>query len=270
MKITEKGLVLKEVKLRESDRILTLFTPRHGIISASARGSLRPGNKLFSASGLFCYSEWVLHEGKTMYSVDEAAPIEVFYGLREDIEALALAAYIAELLQIFSPTGQEAQTLLRLALNCFYALSRAIHPPTLVKPAFEMRSLSETGFLPDLLACEECGTYEGGDFYFDVRGGTLLCGNCLAERGLVPNLSPAALAALRHIVLADAEKLFSFQLGQENAALLGAVSEQYLLAHLDWPPKTLAFLKTLMAPAPNAPEGLRKTNEEINGQKIPE
>lgn len=47
------GLVLKETRYKESDRILTILTPELGVISASAQSSLRLKNKLFSACGLF-------------------------------------------------------------------------------------------------------------------------------------------------------------------------------------------------------------------------
>ena len=39
------------------NRILTILTPDLGVVSASARGSLRMKSALFSATGLFCYSE---------------------------------------------------------------------------------------------------------------------------------------------------------------------------------------------------------------------
>ena len=58
--IVTPGLVLKETRYKESDRILTILTPELGVISASAQSSLRLKNKLFSACGLFCYSEFVL------------------------------------------------------------------------------------------------------------------------------------------------------------------------------------------------------------------
>ena len=60
MQIATTGLVLRQVKLGEADQILTLLTPDLGVISASAKGSLRLKNKLFSASGMFCYSEFML------------------------------------------------------------------------------------------------------------------------------------------------------------------------------------------------------------------
>ena len=54
------GLVLKETRYKESDRILTILTPELGVISAAAQSSLRLKSKLFSACGLFCYSEFTL------------------------------------------------------------------------------------------------------------------------------------------------------------------------------------------------------------------
>ena len=244
MKITETGLVLKEVKLREADRILTLLMPEHGIVSVSARGSMRPNNKLFSASGLFCFSEWTLREGKTMYSVDEAAPIEVFFGLRQSLEAVSLAAYLAELVQILLPTGQEAEILLRLVLNSFYLLSENKHSPVHVKSVFELRALAESGYLPDFSACIRCGREDGLDC-FDFSNGGLLCEKCRTVYEREANLTPGVLAAARHIVECPAEKAFSFTLKEDAELQLGVVAEQYLLHQFDYPPKTLSFLKTL-------------------------
>ncbi len=245
MRFTLKGLVLKQVKLRESDRILTLMTPEQGVVSVSARGSMKPSSKLFSASGQFCYSEWSLKDGKGMYTALEASPIEVFFGLRESLESLSLAAYLAEILQILSPTGQEAVVLFRLALNCLHVLDKQGASPQTVKAVFELRALSESGFMPDVLACTDCAKYEGGTFFFDTRNGLLLCGECAAEKGVRPNISPSAVQALRHIVLCEDMRLFAFALKGESLAQLSILAEQYLLFHIEYPPKTLAFFKTL-------------------------
>ena len=66
------GLVLKETRYREADRILTILTPKLGVITAMAANSLRLKSKLFSACGLFCYSEFTLVPGRNMYTVREA------------------------------------------------------------------------------------------------------------------------------------------------------------------------------------------------------
>ena len=85
------GLVLKETRYKESDRILTILTPELGVISASAQSSLRLKSKLFSACGLFCYSEFTLVPGRNMYTVREAEVKNVFHGISASIEGMSLA-----------------------------------------------------------------------------------------------------------------------------------------------------------------------------------
>lgn len=246
MKSTTFGLVLREVKTGEADRILQILTADHGVISASAKGSMRPKSKLFSGTGLFCYSQFSLFEGRTMYKVNEAEPQEVFFGLRNSIEGVALASYFAELIRILSPTGEEAGRLLRLVLNSFYMISENKRDPQLVKAIFELRSFSESGFMPNLLACVECGKYEDTLFFFDARHGELICGDCCAKRKLQPNIDGAALAAIRHIVLSEDDKVFNFTITGNSMILLQQAAEDYVLEHMDYAPKSLAFLKTVL------------------------
>lgn len=246
MKHTTEGLVLREVKTGEADRILNILTPELGVISVSAKGSMRPKNKLFSGSGLFCYSEWTLREGRTMYYAEEASPIEVFFGLRENIEGIALASYIAELLQIFSPTGFEAQRMLRLALNCFYLLATQKRTPEFIKTVFELRSLSEAGFMPEVEECNQCGRQEDIHFCFDPYQGILICSDCARKNNLYCNVDGAAVAALQHIVLAQEDKVFSFSIPENSMKGLNRIAEQFTVYNLNYPPKTLTFLKSLI------------------------
>ena len=141
--IVTPGLVLKETRYKESDRIITLLTPRLGIISASAQSSLRLKSKLFSACGLFCYSEFVLVPGRNMYTVREADVKNVFHGISSSIEGMSLAMYMAEMASALSPTGEEAEKELRLLLNCFYMISEKKTDLKVIKAVFELRTMSE-------------------------------------------------------------------------------------------------------------------------------
>ena len=141
--IVTPGLVLKETRYKESDRIITILTPGLGVISASAQSSLRLKNKLFSACGLFCYSEFVLLPGRNMYTVREAESKNVFHGIASSIEGMSLAMYMAEMAAALSPTGEEAEKELRLLLNCLYMLSEKKADLRVIKAVFELRTLSE-------------------------------------------------------------------------------------------------------------------------------
>lgn len=246
MRTVTPGLVIREVKVGENDRILTLLTPDLGVISASAKGSLRLKSKLFSACGLFCYSEFSLYQGTGMYMVNDAQVKQVFFGLTESMERTALAMYMAEIAQTLAPIGKEAEILLRLLLNSFYVLSKGTRPPRMVKAVYELRAMSEAGFMPNLLCCAACQKYEDDRFFLNTNSGDLLCGECAQKQGLTPNLDGAALTALRHITLVDDKKIFNFAIPEKSLELLCLAAEQYALQHLDKPLKTLDFLRTML------------------------
>ncbi len=247
MQIVTPGLVLREVKTGEADRILTILTPEHGVLSVSAKGSLRLKSKLFSACGLFCYSEFTLFPGKNIHRVDDAQVKKVFFGLHESVEGMALAMYLAEFALTLSPTGRDAEVQLRLLLNSLYLISERKKPLAQIKAVYEMRAVCESGYMPDLLCCNSCQKYDGGSFYFDGAAGLLLCADCAQKQGRRPNLDAPALLALRHIALVEDKKIFSFSIPPQSLALLGQVTEGYALRMLDKPLKTLDFLKTMLS-----------------------
>ena len=244
--VVTSGLVLREVKFKEADRILTILSPRYGVISAIAKGSLRLKNKLFSACGLFCYSEFTLTPGKNMYTVQEAQVKTVFHALSRSVEAMSLAMYMSEIAAMLTPTQEEAETVLRLLLNSLYVAEKGQIPLQQVKAVYEMRVCSTCGYLPQLLMCKGCGLYEGADFYLDPLDGKLLCRNCAAREGKKPNLDAAALHAMRHICLSDDKKIFAFRLSERSSKLLDAAAENYMLTHLESIPKSYTFLKSVL------------------------
>ena len=239
------GLVLRETHYKEADRILTILTPDLGVISASAPGSLRLKSKLFSACGLFCYSEFVLAQGRNMYTVREAEVQNVFNGISKSIEAMSLAMYLAEMASSLSPAGQEAAKELRLLLNCLY-ISEGKADLRVIKAVFELRTMSECGFMPQLVCCRSCGVYDGAEFYLDALEGHLLCAECAAKEGKDCNLDQGALYALRHICLVEDKKIFAFKISLSSLEKLSAAAEQYALVHLDKPLKSYKFLKSVL------------------------
>lgn len=246
MQIATSGLILRQVKVGEADQILTILTPDHGLVSASARGSLRLKSKLFSGCGLFCYSEFSITMGRSNNFIDAALVKKVFHGLGRSVEGMALATYMAEALIALAPEPPEAEELLRLTLNSLYMISETKRPLRLVKAIFEMRVMSLSGYMPRILACDVCGRYDGTAFYLDPLDGVLLCADCANKQNRPPNLDEGALFALRHICLAEDAKLFAFQLSDASTNNLGNVCERYFIAKLDRGLKSLDFLHSVL------------------------
>ena len=254
MLIEVKGLVIKSVDMRESDRLITLFTEERGIITAMAKGARSLKSRNMSTTMPFCYASFVLYGKGDMYWVRESELCESFFGIRTSIEGLSLAGYI---LEVIGHVGVEApeRDLLRLALNTLYALSSGKYKLGKIKAAFEIRAMSILGFMPNVLGCSVCGGESGG-FFLDIMGGYLTCLECRdkmideycegEERRAVIQLSEGARIAMAYCIHAPLEKLFSFNVEGEDMLLFKSACEQYLKHQLERSFNTLEFYNDIV------------------------
>ena len=193
-----------------------------------------------------------VYKGRDKYIIDDAKPIEVFFELRKNLEGLTLAQYFCELSISMAPREAPAGDFLRLLLNTLHFLCKGTRPLLLLKSVVELRLLSLTGYMPNLVGCEECGCYEAEEMLFYPRHGMLLCGDCARgvqkDGGGIP-LSQGVLTAMRHIVYVDFEKLFSFSLPEDGLKQLAKASERYLLATLGRGFQTLDFFHQMLSEA---------------------
>ena len=245
------GVVLKELQMKESDKVITVLTRELGVISIYAKGAMRLKNKFHSSTGLFTYSEFVVFEGKgdRMYQLNEAVTQKVFYNLSYSLENISLAMYMSELVCEAIVPDEVSNDILRLFLNCLHMLNENKWSPLMAKAAFEMRLISDIGYRPNLVGCRKCGKYENELFLFDVDSGSIVCPDCrnIYENGYIV-AEPAVVLALRYFALADLEQLFSFKVGGLSLIRLGQICERYVLAKTKDSYKTLDFLKPLLKP----------------------
>ena len=250
MHIKARGLVLREVNYKEADKILTVLTDEGGKRTVKARGCRRRGSRLAASAQLLTYSEMTLFEYRDHCTMNEAASLEQFWGVRSDVEKLALGSYFAETMEAVALEGRSDPELLSLILNALYALDKLDRPPALVKAAYELQLLCLAGYAPMLDACAVCGAPEPVDPVLSLTGGVLRCGRCGPGTGGAVPLNAGALAALRHVVNGDSRRIFSFRLGSGGLARMGRACESFLLTQLERGFRTLDFYHNLTAQAP--------------------
>ncbi len=124
MDVQTAGVVLRAVDYKESDRILTVLTAQSGLMTVKARGCRKKNSPLTAASEPFAYSQMTLFAYQDYYTLREVSGLQQFWGLREDVVKLSLAAYFADVTQTIAVEGEPNQELLSLFLNCLYALDR--------------------------------------------------------------------------------------------------------------------------------------------------
>lgn len=243
MQRATKGLVIREQTIGESDRLVTLLTADFGIIKAFVRRAKQMKSKMNSATALFAYSNFTLYKTKDAFTVDDASPIEVFFELRRDIDRLSLAQYFAQLAYEMSAQEQPEEELLRLTLNSLHLLCRGEKNIFQIKAVFELRAMCIGGYMPSVLACDNCGTYETPTMYFDTLEGKIYCENCPKSEALA--VPKTVITAVRFICLTEPAKIFAFSLSDENIKLLGELAEKYTLSRVQRKLSALEFFKGL-------------------------
>ena len=244
MLIETDGIVINELSVGETDRLITVLTSKYGLIRAFVNGAKTIKNKNLASTTLLAYSDFVFYKGADAYTVNSATEKEVFFGLRDNIDNLSIALYLAELFGELAPETAECEDLLRLLLNSTFLLSKGKVDAHLIKSVAELRGLAMSGYSPNLIACEECGAFESNPMFFDIKNGTLRCNVC-AKSG-VP-ISISTVTAMRHIIFSEAKKVFDFTLTENAQCELTAITEAYALEHTGRHFKTLDFYKSLQS-----------------------
>lgn len=143
------GIILKRINFGEADKILTIFTKKHGKIKILAKGVRRitsrrsPNVELFNCVTLF------VHRGKTFDILTEAQVSNTFTSIRKNLELVGLAYYICELVDGLCAEHQPHPKVYELLLSTLNELDHGLNLPAGRQvQKFESTLLFELGFLP--------------------------------------------------------------------------------------------------------------------------
>ena len=219
--------------------MLTVLTSDMGKIRVSAK-HIRNSKKNSGVSFL-SFSEFTLSEGKDIYFLRQATVIESFYELSENIEALSLAAYLAQLASEVTPEGDESGETLSLLLNTYYVLSKNKYDLKTAKLVFETKLMELHGMMPDFAACSDCGKTDDV-LFFDAVSGNVNCSEC-AKEGAMLNLTCQNL--ISYIMESDVKRVFSFKTTKETIDFLAPIIEKFCINQIGRTLKTLDYYKSL-------------------------
>ena len=243
LKIT--GIVIKNINTGESDKVVTLLTDTNGRVQAYARSSRRAGGNLAASCQFLCYSEFVLFEGRNMYSINSASIIEPFYEIGQDIVRLTYAAHMCELISDIVQEEQPSLEIMRLFLNTLHIMAKTNRAPALINEIFELKLLELAGFTPYPGNCSACGKELSEKACFIERECGLVCHECGIRTGEGSALSIGTLRALTHISGDGASGLFSFEVSGTVLKELETISDAFLRQYMEKQYKRLDILKTL-------------------------
>ena len=192
----EVGIVLRTMRLGESDKIITIVTEGRGKVRAVAKGVRKTKSRFGGRLEPLSHVALQLYEGRNLDTITQAESIDQFRGIREDLGRLGQATTMLEVIDALVQEGEHDPRLYQMLLGALRTLEAA--PSPLVVPAFFWKLLAYVGFRPLLDQCASCGATD--EFVaFDLNEGGVLCRSC--ARGT--RLSPEALSLLRRILGGD-------------------------------------------------------------------
>ena len=230
--VRTKGIIIAEKIMSDFDKVLTILTPNMGKIECVAKGARRPKSLLLAGTQFLCFGEYLLYKGSDAYSMNSCETIEMFYDIRIDLDKLKCASYLTKIINDVTTENQNNYRILQLFLNTLYVLANTDKDLDFVQSIFRLRLLSIIGFRPIIDECRNCKQKDNLN-YFSIRDNGLKCKECSKQEPGAIEITETTRDAIRYIILADAKKIFSFNVPEESIKELSIVSKLYLTEKLE-------------------------------------
>lgn len=230
--VKTKGIIIAEKMMSDFDKILTILTPNMGKIECVAKGSRRPKSLLMAGTQFLCFGEYLLYKGSENYSMNSCETIELFYNIRTDLDKLKYAAYITRIINDVTTENQNNYKVLQLFLNTLYVISNTDKDLEFITSIFRIRLLSIIGYRPEIGECRTCKQKENLT-KFSIKDNGFKCETCGRQDKGAIDMNETTKDAIRYIILADAKKIYSFQIPKESIEELKIISKVYLTEKLE-------------------------------------
>ena len=195
----DTGVVLRTYRLGEADRIVVLVTEGHGKVRAVAKGVRRTSSKFGARLEPLSHVALLLWEGRSELDiVNQVEVVDHFRTVREDLGRMAKGLSMLEVVDQVAQERHPEPSLYLMLVGALRALADLDRDPTLVAPAFFLKTLALEGAGPVVEGCASCGrsSDEVELVAFDLLEGGALCRSCRRGRPI----SPAALALICRIL----------------------------------------------------------------------
>ena len=165
----DQGVVLRTIKLGETDRIVTFLTQGHGKVRAVAKGVRKSGSRFGARLEPTSHIALQCYRGRELDVVTQVETIDANRALREHYGCLTHAVSMLEATDQVAQEREANPALYRMLVGALRTLAE--NPNPLVSSAFFWKLLSLEGFHPMLDACARCGDEDGPVHRVRPRGG---------------------------------------------------------------------------------------------------
>jgi DNA repair protein RecO (recombination protein O) len=178
--IKTKAIVIKSIKWGDTSKIVTLYTREYGCVKVIAKGSRRIKSvytgsleALNSLEALIYFSP-----NRELQTLGQISLENSFQQLRVDLEKMAYALSILELIHIFIHYGEKNQIFFDFVYHILNDIQKT-KSPKLILWYFMLKLASYLGFKPEFKICKTCNRNINQRFIlFKNDDGSVLCNRC--------------------------------------------------------------------------------------------
>lgn len=238
-----QAIVLGHIEYGEADRILKLFTFEQGKITAIAKGVRKIRSRKAGHLEPFTRVSLLLAKGRSLDIVTQAETIDPYMGLRADLQRVAFASYVVEVLDRFTYEEGQNVSMFHLLAETLSRLEKQDNLATVVHH-YEMRLLDLLGFRPQLFECIDCGReIRAEDQFFSPLAGGVACPRCGAGRSEAWGIRQDVLRYLRHLQRSKWSQVRAIEIPEGIETGLADLVERYLTYLLERKLNTPHFLR---------------------------
>jgi DNA repair protein RecO (recombination protein O) len=230
-----EAIVLRSIRYGEADRILHLYTPAHGRVSAIAKGARRTRSRFGARLEPFFHLRallWQSHPPRSdLLTVTSAETLDAHGPLRERAASLDAAARACDAVARLFETDDPSPAVFHLLANELRLLddderaAGAAH-----QLAFRLKLLVAGGFTPQLATCASCGEADHLSGFSGAAGG-VVCSACEASAFPLSEEAHTFLVATLGRPLAEAPDASPRALRQAERAI-AETAEHHAHVHL--------------------------------------
>lgn len=209
-KVTD-AIVLKTKDFKESDKLITLFSPTEGKISAVLKGVKKASAKLKFAGEPFCFAEFTLIKRGEIATVTNCAEISSFFEIRQDIHSFYCGYAVLEIALSFIEENQPNAQLFIETVKTLKQLAAGNASAEICLLKYALKVFENFGQKPCFDKCAECGE-KVGDAYFDFSAGGVLCSNCQGQ--FATRIEESVRKVFCTVDALDDERLFTYKCGE--------------------------------------------------------
>lgn len=254
-----QAFVLKTRDYRDTSLLADFYTRDYGKLRGIVKGIRDARGRFGSTLEPFSLNEILFYRrrrGGDLHQVTQVELLDLFDGVRNDLERLAYASYFIDLLNAFVEPEESNPAIFDLLRHMLLFMAAGASAKRAAR-IFEVKLLELLGWMPEVRACVVCRVPSPVPAYFSSDLGGVHCQACCTRltggqgrarhAACLPagRVSRGTLHFLEHVQRSQVQELVNVKVSQDVGRELERLLRRFVDFHLSNPLKSILFLQKM-------------------------